>query len=92
MTVFTALSAFNLIATFIVMVVASVRFHQSSHHNTRQILITPVFLAFGLALLHIYSMTLINENVRDLLSLVWRLIDLFTLIVILRLIKAIPHE
>lgn len=92
MTVFAALSALNVALTLALIVASSYKFQKTSQDALRQIIITPLFLAMGLIVMHIYTMNRPIEDVRDLESLVWRLLDAFNLIVILRLLKAIPNE
>lgn len=91
MTVFAALSALNVALTLALIVASSYKFQKTSQDALRQIVITPLFLAIGLIVMHIYTMSRPIEDIRDLESLVWRLLDAFNLIVILRLLKAIPN-
>lgn len=91
MTVFAALSALNVALTLALVVASSYKFNKTTEDALRQIVITPLFLAIGLIVMHIYTMSRPIEDIRDLESLVWRLLDAFNLIVILRLLKAIPN-
>jgi len=92
MTVFAALSAFNVVLTVALMVASSYKFHKVKSHGMRQVVITPLFLAMGLVVMHSYTMSRPVDDIRDLESLVWRLLDAFNLIVIMRLLKATPNE
>lgn len=92
MTVFTVLSALNVVLTVALMVVSATKFNRSRNDILRQIVITPLFLAIGLVVMHLYAMTRPIDDVRDLESMVWRLLDAFNLIVMVRLLKAIPND
>lgn len=92
MTVFAALSAINVILAVAVIVASSYKFQKSTHNALRQIVITPLFLAIGLTVMHIYTMSRPIDDIRDLEALVWRLLDAFSLIVTIRLLKAIPND
>lgn len=92
MTVFTALSALNVVLTVALMVASASKFNRSKNDVLKQIVITPLFLAIGLVVMHLYTMTRPIDDVRDLESMVWRLLDAFNLIVMVRLLKAIPND
>lgn len=91
MTVFEAVSFVNVIASAAGLILAAVVLARTENHLLRQVLVTPVFLLLGLLVMHIYELVRGSDHsLQDLGAIAWRFLDFLTLVVIARLVGAIP--
>lgn len=90
MTVFDAVSTVNIVASGVLLGYLSYRLSASNSDLLRQILVTPLLLMIGLMVMHTYGLLRGGYDIKDIETMAWRFLDFLTLVVIARLVGAIP--
>ena len=86
MNVFEFLSVINAVLVVVMIGIASYKVSQTQDVPVQQIMITPVFLGFGLLVMHTIGFLGSELEVTDITSMAWRLLDGLAVLTIIRLL------
>ena len=92
MNIYSTLALVNICLAVLLVVLAGYRLHSSARRNVQQSVASTMILAICFIVMHVLSILRPPEVTLELNLLLWRFVDMLSIVVLISLIKSVPER